>query len=114
MKDVFERDQMRCVKERIQLKESWEMGMWFCMIGRMNHSIIHSPFTLQTLKNHQILSFNQSIPDYQQIIYRLLLNPSPYLQHQLNQFKKQHFIRKHVVGIQIRMGGCLANYQEIC
>lgn len=79
---------------------------------RMNHSIIHSPFTLQTLKNHQILSFNQSIPDYQQIIYRLLLNPSPYLQHQLNQFKKQHFIRKHVVGIQIRMGGCLANYQE--
>ena len=41
---------------------------------RMNHPIIHSPFTLQTLKNHQILSFNQSIPDYQQIIYRLLLN----------------------------------------
>ena len=79
---------------------------------RMNHSIIHSSFTLQTLNNHQILSFNQSITDYQQIIYRLLLNPSYHLQYQLNQFKKEHFIRNHVVGIQIRMGGCLANYQE--
>lgn len=79
---------------------------------RMNHSIIHSPSTLNTLKNHQILSFNQSFHDYQQLIYRLLLNPSPPLQLQLIQFKKQHFTRKHVVGVQIRMGGCLANYQE--
>lgn len=50
---------------------------------------------------------------FQKVIYRILLNPKAELQSIILQFINKHFTQyKHVVGIQMRMGGCLADFKE--
>ena len=49
---------------------------------------------------------------FQKMIMRVLLNPNPDIQRYLISFKRSHYNGKHVFGVQIRLGGCLANRQE--
>ena len=47
------------------------------------------------------------------MLYRVLLNPNQSIQDYLYAFKQTHYhSHRHVLGIQVRLGGCLANYKE--
>ena len=46
-------------------------------------------------------------------MYRILLNPSIELQRVIHHNKRVLFTRKYVIGVQIRMGGCLADFHEV-
>lgn len=79
---------------------------------RLVDTIVNSNSHLLTLQKNEIISFEQSFSDYTQMAYRILLNPSKQLQSVILQNKKLLFTRKYVIGVQIRTGGCLADYQE--
>ena len=79
---------------------------------RMADKFFNSNSHLLTLQKNEIISFEQSFSDYTQMAYRILLNPSKQLQSVILQNKKLLFTRKYVIGVQIRTGGCLADYQE--
>ena len=53
-----------------------------------------------------------SYDDYSHIAYRILLNPIPSLRTPIKQFIRAHYRYNPVVGVQIRTGGCIADYPE--
>ena len=50
--------------------------------------------------------------EYSRITYRILLNPIPYLRKPIKQFIRTYYRHNPVVGVQIRTGGCIADYPE--
>ena len=65
-----------------------------------------------TLRNHEIISSSDSYTNYKRYVHRILLNPSTELQTVIQNSKRLLFTRKYVLGVQVRMGGCLADYHE--
>ena len=56
---------------------------------------------------------NISFEPFLQTVYRVLLNPIPEVQFQVQKYKHQYFMKyNHTLGIQIRTGGCLADCRE--
>lgn len=45
-------------------------------------------------------------------ILRTLINPSKYIYDYILEFKRKHYVGHDVFGVQVRMGGCYANYKE--
>ena len=80
---------------------------------RIPVSIIFSESNLILLQKNGIISHSHSYADYKRFMYRILLNPSIELQQIIQNNKRLLFTRKHVLGVQVRMGGCLADYHEI-
>ena len=64
------------------------------------------------LQQNGIISPSDSYKDYRRYVYRILLNPSTELQNVIQNNKRLLFTRKYVLGVQVRMGGCLADYHE--
>ena len=79
---------------------------------RIPVSIIFSESNLILLQKNGIISHSQSYADYKRFMYRILLNPSIELQKVIQNNKRLLFTRKHVLGVQVRMGGCLADFHE--
>lgn len=49
----------------------------------------------------------------QKMLYRVFLNPNKKIQNYLRAFKQKYYTRDtHVLGVQVRLGGCMANYHE--
>ena len=65
------------------------------------------------LQQNGIISPSDSYKDYRRYVYRILLNPSTELQNVIQNNKRLLFTRKYVLGVQVRMGGCLADFHEI-
>ena len=48
------------------------------------------------------------------MLYRVFLNPNRKIQNYLKAFKQKYYRQDtHVLGVQVRLGGCMANQQEI-
>ena len=80
---------------------------------RLPDRILVSNSSILTLQQNRIISYSESYKDYTRYMYRILLNPSVELQRVIRNNKRLLFTRKYVVGVQIRMGGCLADFHEI-
>ena len=80
---------------------------------RISDRILGSNSSLLTLQQNGIISHSDSYKDYKRYMYRILLNPSIELQNVIHNNKRLLFTRKYVVGVQVRMGGCLADFHEI-
>ena len=74
---------------------------------------IYSETNLILLQKNGIISHSDSYAAYKRYVHRILLNPSIELQQIIQNNKRLLFTRKHVLGVQVRMGGCLADYHEI-
>ena len=79
---------------------------------RISDKIIGSNSNIHTLQQNGIISYFESYKDYTRYMYRILLNPSIELQRVIHHNKRVLFTRKYVIGVQIRMGGCLADFHE--
>ena len=56
---------------------------------------------------------NMSFNHFLKIVFRILLNPIPEVQFQVQKYIHQYFLKyNHTLGIQIRTGGCLADSRE--
>ena len=73
---------------------------------------IYSETNLILLQKNEIISHSDSYAAYKRFMCRILLNPSIELQQIIQNNKRLLFTRKHVLGVQVRMGGCLADYHE--
>ena len=80
---------------------------------RISDKIIGSNSNIHTLQQNGIISYFESYKDYTRYMYRILLNPSIELQRVIHHNKRVLFTRKYVIGVQIRMGGCLADFHEV-
>lgn len=79
---------------------------------RFNLKILNSPQYLSQLQHLGLMGANDSFEDYQKRMMRMLMKPNEKLDQVITKFQKTHFAKHKVVGVQIRMGGCLANTQE--
>lgn len=79
---------------------------------RFNLKILNSPQYLSQLQHLGLMGANDSFEDYQKRMMRMLMKPNEKLDQIITKFQKTHFAKHKVVGVQIRMGGCLANTQE--
>ena len=75
-------------------------------------ALIDTMDNLQSLRERNILSAKESYYGFKRLLYRLILNPTPELQNMIHSFQKNHFTKQYVFAIQIRTGGCLADYSE--
>ena len=49
----------------------------------------------------------------QKMLYRVFLNPNKKIQNYLRAFKQKYYTRDtHILGVQVRLGGCMANHHE--
>ena len=79
---------------------------------RLSDRVMSSKDNLRLLQQNGIISSSEEYVDYKRYMYRILLNPSVELQQVIRNAKRLLFTHKHVLGVQVRMGGCLADYQE--
>ena len=79
---------------------------------RLSDRTVSSKANLRIFRNNGIISSSEGYVDYKRYMYRILLNPSVELQQVIRNAKRLLFTHKHVLGVQVRMGGCLADYQE--
>lgn len=80
---------------------------------RLPDEMIERPAQVNLLRRIGVLQSNENIRDFRRILFRLLLNPTPALLGMIDQFRRAHFTKRHVFAVQIRMGGCLADSQEV-
>ena len=78
----------------------------------ISDGILGSKSSVLTLQQNGIISPSDSYKDYRRYVHRILFNPSIELQNVIQNNKRLLFTRKYVVGVQVRMGGCLADYHE--
>ena len=79
----------------------------------MDDKLVGSKSNIRSLRKNGIISHSHSYADYKRYLCRILLNPSIELQKVIQNNKQLLFTRKHVLGVQVRMGGCLADFHEI-
>lgn len=79
---------------------------------RVPFVMVNTKENLKQLQKRRVLRANETFWDFQRLLYRLILNPTPELQAMIHAFKAQHFTKQHVFAIQVRTGGCLADYSE--
>jgi len=79
---------------------------------RLPFHVIDSNETSNYLRKHELINSSETYEDFFRDILRVLLNPSPEIIGNINSFKKKHFCEKDILGIHIRTGGCIANFQE--
>ena len=79
---------------------------------RFNLKILNTPEYMSRLQHMGLMSPTDSFEDYQKRIMQMLMKPNEELSRVITQFQQTHFANRKVVGVQIRMGGCLANTQE--
>ena len=79
---------------------------------RFKHPILYSPENVAMMGEVGFSEAEYKSDIFTSRILRILVNPAPYLHSYLLQFKKQHYHNNTVFGVQVRMGGCYANYQE--
>ena len=49
----------------------------------------------------------------QKMLYRVFLNPNKKIQNYLRAFKQKYYTKNtHILGVQVRLGGCMANHHE--
>ena len=80
---------------------------------RVSDAISGSNSSMLTLQQNGIISHSDTYWNYRRYVYRILLNPSTELQNVIQNNKRLLFTRKYVLGVQVRMGGCLADFHEI-
>ena len=79
----------------------------------ISDGILGSKSSVLTLQQNGIISPSDSYWNYRRYVHRILFNPSIELQNVIQNNKRLLFTRKYVVGVQVRMGGCLADFHEI-
>ena len=79
---------------------------------RFQDNVLGSRSNMRILRKNGIISRSDTYKNYRRRMYRILLNPSIELQQIIQNNKRLLFTRKHVVGVQVRMGGCLADRNE--
>ena len=80
---------------------------------RVPEKHVSSVSNMITLQKNGIISKSDSYWDYRRYVFRILLNPSIELKKVIQNNQRLLFTRKYVVGVQVRMGGCLADFHEI-
>ena len=79
---------------------------------RLSDRVMSSKDNLRLLQQNGIISSSEEYVDYKRYMYRILLNPSVELQQVIRNTKRLLFTREYALGVQIRMGGCLADFHE--
>ena len=79
---------------------------------RLSLKILNAPRYLDRLRQLGLMGPDDSFEDYQKRMMRMLMKPNPELSRVISHFQETHFANRKVVGVQVRMGGCLANTQE--
>ena len=79
----------------------------------ISDGILGSKSSVLTLQQNGIISPSDSYWNYRRYVHRILFNPSIELQNVIQNNKRLLFTRKYVLGVQVRMGGCLADFHEI-
>lgn len=80
---------------------------------RIPNDQIESSFTTNILRQKNLISKDETVFDFNTKVLRILLNPAPHILNNFIDFSRSHFKHKTVLGIQIRTGGCVANFHEL-
>lgn len=80
---------------------------------RMPRAMLERPAQINLMRRLGVMENNEDMDDFWRLLFRLLLNPTPDLQSMIMEFRATHFTKQHVFAVQMRMGGCLADMQEI-
>ena len=91
------------------------------MVGRSNAVLMDYRPSWEKLITKKVDRLFSDSTEYQHIglenlrkmVTRLLLNPTPDVIQYLYQFKQRYYTNHTVLGVQVRLGGCLANSHEI-
>lgn len=67
---------------------------------------------IRKLEKANVYSSRLSRRLYEKTLYRIFLNPSADVIEYITKFKETNYENRQVLGVQIRMGGCLANTKE--
>ena len=87
-----------------------KVGLLDC---RVPNDHIESLYTINTLRQRNLIREDETVQHFITKVLRILLNPSPHILKNVIDFSRSHFDHKTVLGIQIRTGGCVANFQEL-
>lgn len=79
---------------------------------RLSKGIVNTDANLDILRSTGIVKEPDSFRWYQRALYRILLNPTPDVIKVIRNFKEKHFTGKIAFGIQVRTGGCWADFNE--
>lgn len=74
---------------------------------------IESKYTRNELQSKHLIKEDETVSYFYKKVLRILLNPSPSILSNVQDFMSYHFRDKRVLGIQIRTGGCVANFHEM-
>ena len=79
---------------------------------RLPIDVIESENTTRILKDNNLINSDETYEDFFRDLLRILLNPSSEIKYSVQLYMNEYFFEKEVIGIHVRTGGCIANFQE--